>query len=57
MVLLLLVGSKHVLEEVELSLCDGDQHQKGPQGLTKIMQHHESADCNFIAKCQGIKEG
>lgn len=41
LLVLLLVGSKHVLEEVELSLGDGDQHQKCPNSVANISQHIE----------------
>lgn len=41
---LLLVASKHVLEEVELGVRDRDQQDQGPQGLAPVSQHFQRPD-------------
>ena len=36
---LLLIAAKHVLEEVELGMGDGNQEKEGPHGLEPVLQH------------------
>jgi hypothetical protein len=36
---LLLIASKHVVEEVELGLGNGCQQEEGPNGREQIAQH------------------
>lgn len=50
LMLLVLAASKHMLEELELGLCERGQEKKSPQGFYEVQ-------CHRSRKCKGNRRG